>query len=125
MMREHRRPTRAPRRRALPVTPPPDEFAKLLRDTAPPAQTPEHLHRRRLADEIRAIFRRARPTDDEMIEITRLAEVVIDRVYNDKRVTQDEGERLYSDVKDYAECAALYGFALGFARAARALGDPA
>lgn len=128
MMREHRRPTRAPRRRALPLTTtetPPDAFAKLLRETAPPAPLPEVQQRRRLSDEIRAIFRRAQPTDDEMTEIARLAEIVVDRVYADKRVTQEEGDRIYSDVKDYAECASLYGFALGYARAARALRDPA
>lgn len=75
--------------------------------------------RRTLWDELLAIFRLRRPVDAELTEVSTLAEVAIDQVFAAHQLSAEQQEKRHGDVKDYAECAALYGYVLGYARAKR------
>jgi hypothetical protein len=65
---------------------------------------------RRLLD----LFREHRPTEEQLTQVSTIAEVAIDRVFSDHRLTEAQREERHGSVKDFAACAALYGYVLGY-----------
>lgn len=72
------------------------------------------LRRRGLWGQLRAIFRDSQPTEVELGQVSTLAEVAIDQVFQARDLGEGQQAALYGTVKDYAECAALYGYVLGY-----------
>ena len=73
------------------------------------------------------LFRHHRPTDDQLTQVSTLAEVAIDQVFSAYHLSPEECTERHTMVKDYAECAALYGYVLGYWQArqeAEALHQP-
>ncbi|HEY8600353.1 MAG TPA: hypothetical protein VIL85_18095 [Thermomicrobiales bacterium] len=60
------------------------------------------------------LFRHHRPTDDQLTQVSTLAEVAIDQVFSAYNLTEEQCDERHGMVKDYAECAALYGYVLGY-----------
>jgi hypothetical protein len=60
------------------------------------------------------LFRTHRPTDEQLAQVSTLAEVAIDQVFSAHRLTDAQRAERHGGVKDYAECAALYGYVLGY-----------
>lgn len=71
------------------------------------------------------LFRHHRPTDDQLVQVSTLAEVAIDQVFSAYNLSPEEVAERHGMVKDYAECAALYGYVLGYWQARQeALREP-
>ena len=70
--------------------------------------------------------RTSRPRS-RLTQVSTLAEVAIDRVFSAHRLTEQQCSERHGSVKDYAECAALYGYVLGYwqARQEAYCGTPA
>lgn len=97
-----------------------DEYDDLLARSL--AEQQEHSERarnkrRNLWDELLSIFRHRRPVEDELTEVSTIAEVAIDQVFSAHKLSEQQQIERHGDVKDYAECAALYGYVLGYQRA--------
>lgn len=75
----------------------------------------ELQERKRVWDGLLAIFRDRRPDDLELTQVSLIAEVAIDQVFSAHRIAGDDAVKLHPQVKDYAECASLYGFVMGMA----------
>ncbi len=60
------------------------------------------------------LFRHHRPTDDQLVQVSTLAEVAIDQVFSAYNLSPEQCTERHGMVKDYAECAALYGYVLGY-----------
>ncbi len=60
------------------------------------------------------LFRHHRPTDEQLVQVSTLAEVAIDQVFTAYNLDEEQCRERHSVVKDYAECAALYGYVLGY-----------
>jgi hypothetical protein len=60
------------------------------------------------------LFRHHRPTEDQLGQVSTLAEVAIDQVFSAYNLTEEQIRERHGMVKDYAECAALYGYVLGY-----------
>jgi hypothetical protein len=60
------------------------------------------------------LFRTHQPTEEQLTQVSTLAEVAIDRVFSAHRLTEAQCSERHGSVKDYAECAALYGYVLGY-----------
>lgn len=73
--------------------------------------------RARLWETLLATFRHRRPDAAEMAELATLAEVAIDQVFAAHHTSDSDQARQHGQVKDFADCAALYGYALGYRRA--------
>jgi len=73
------------------------------------------------------LFRTHEPTNEQLTQVSTLAEVAIDRVFTAHRLTEQQCGEQHGIVKDYAECAALYGYVLGYwqARQEAYCGTPA
>ena len=67
------------------------------------------------------LFRTHRPTDEQLMQVSTLAEVAIDQVFSAHRLTEAQRDERHGGVKDYAECAALYGYVLGYWQARQEL----
>lgn len=63
---------------------------------------------------LQRIFRDHRPSGAQLGQVATLAEVAVDQVFDSYQFTAAEREELFGSVKDYAECAGLYGFVLGY-----------
>jgi hypothetical protein len=72
------------------------------------------VRRQALWSRLLDLFRRHRPTDEQLRQVSTLAEVAIDQVFSAYRLTEEQQVERHGTVKDYAECAALYGFVLGY-----------
>lgn len=77
----------------------------------------ERLKRAALWEHLLGIFRRRRPDDDQLDEVSTLAVVAIEQVFGAHQLSEAEQDEVFTRVKDYAECAALYGYVLGYHRA--------
>jgi hypothetical protein len=60
------------------------------------------------------LFRHHRPTEDQLGQVSTIAEVAIDQVFSAYSLTEEQCRERHGLVKDYAECAALYGYVLGY-----------
>lgn len=60
------------------------------------------------------LFRHHRPTDEQLTQVSTLAEVAIDQVFSAYNLSEAQCDERHGQVKDYAECAALYGYVLGY-----------
>lgn len=67
------------------------------------------------------LFRDHRPTDEQLRQVSTLAEVAIDQVFSAHKLSEEQCQERHSEVKDYAECAALYGYVLGYWQARQEL----
>lgn len=97
----------------------PDEYDDMI---ARARQEEEHRQQARakrgsLWDQLLSIFRHRRPSEDELTEVSTLAAVAIDQVFSANQLSEAEQLEQFGAVKDYAECAALYGYVLGYHRA--------
>lgn len=72
------------------------------------------VRRQALWSRLLALFREHRPTAEQLQQVSTLAEVAIDQVFSAHHLTEAQREQRHGDVKDYAECAALYGYVLGY-----------
>ena len=71
------------------------------------------VRRQALWSRLHDLFRRHRPTEEQLGQVSTLAEVAIDQVFSAYRLTEEQQNERHGGVKDYAECAALYGYVLG------------
>ena len=67
------------------------------------------------------LFRHHRPTEDQLIQVSTLAEVAIDQVFSAYKLSEAQQLERHGGVKDFAECAALYGYVLGYWQARQEL----
>jgi len=72
------------------------------------------VRRKALWTRLLDLFREHRPTEEQLTQVSTLAEVAIDQVFSAHRLTEAQREERHGSVKDYAECAALYGYVLGY-----------
>ena len=72
------------------------------------------VRRQALYTRLHDLFRRHRPTDEQLGQVSTLAEVAIDQVFSAHRLSAEQQVERHGGVKDYAECAALYGYVLGY-----------
>lgn len=72
------------------------------------------VRRQALWTRLLGIFREHRPTNEQLEQVSTVAEVAIDQVFSAHRLTEAQREERHGGVKDYAECAALYGYVLGY-----------
>jgi hypothetical protein len=79
------------------------------------------VRRQALWTRLHDLFRRHRPTDDQLTQVSTLAEVAIDQVFSAYNLSEDQIRERHGLVKDYAECAALYGYVLGYWQARQEL----
>lgn len=75
------------------------------------------IQRQALWQRLTHIFRERRLTNEEMAQVATVAEVSIDKVFSAHRLSPAQQDDRHMIAKDHAECAALYGYALGYARA--------
>jgi hypothetical protein len=59
-------------------------------------------------------FRHHRPDEQQLTQVSTVAEVAIDQVFSAYNLTDEQCRTRHGQVKDYAECAALYGYVLGY-----------
>ena len=87
--------------------------------------TAEHadafVRRQALLARLLDLFRQHRPTSEQLELVSTLAEVAIDQVFAARQLTAAQREERHAGVKDYAECAALYGYVLGYWQARQEL----
>ncbi len=79
------------------------------------------VRRQALWSRLLGIFREHRPTNEQLEHVSTVAEVAIDQVFSSHRLTEAQREERHGGVKDYAECAALYGYVLGYWQARQEL----
>lgn len=72
------------------------------------------LRRQALWGRLLSLFRHHRPTEDQLVQVSALAEVAIDQVFAAYKLSEAQMVQRHGDVKDFAECAALYGYQLGY-----------
>ena len=94
-------------------------------EQTPRMRTADHadafVRRQALWARLLTLFREHRPTAEQLGQVSTLAEVAIDQVFSAHRLTKAQGEERHGAVKDYAECAALYGYVLGYWQARQEL----
>ena len=73
-----------------------------------------YVRRQALWTRLHDLFRRDRPTEEQLGQVTTVAEVAIDQVFGAYRLTEEQQAERHGVVKAYAECAALYGYVLGY-----------
>ncbi len=78
------------------------------------ARADAYVRRQALWSRLLDLFREHRPTEDQLVQVSTVAEVAIDRVFTDHRLTEAQREERHGSVKDFAACAALYGYVLGY-----------
>lgn len=79
------------------------------------------VRRQALWSRLLDLFRHHRPTGDQLGQVSTIAEVAIDQVFSAYSLTEEQCRERHGLVKDYAECAALYGYVLGFHQARQEL----
>ncbi len=70
------------------------------------------------------LFREQRPTPAQLAQVATLAEVAIEQVFSAHRLPEAQRDERHGQVRDYAACAALYGYVLGYGRARGDLTGP-
>lgn len=85
------------------------------------ARADAFVRRQALWSRLLLLFREHRPTDEQLTQVSTLAEVAIDQVFSAHRLTETQRAERHGEVKDYAECAALYGYVLGYWQARQEL----
>ncbi len=87
-------------------------------EQTPHTHTADHadafVRRQALWAQLLILFREHRPTAQQLGQVSTLAEVAIDQVFSAHRLTEAQREERHGSIKDYAECAALYGYVLGY-----------
>lgn len=89
------------------------------------------VRRQALWSRLLDLFRHHRPSEDQLTQVSTLAEVAIDQVFQAYHLSEAQQLERHGGVKDFAECAALYGYVLGYwqarqeMEAAQAAGVPA
>jgi hypothetical protein len=78
--------------------------------------TPYIPERSRLWNRLMAVFREEMPSDAALAEVSTLAEIAIDAVFDAHKIDRDHIDQRHGEVKDYADCAALYGYVMGLHR---------
>jgi hypothetical protein len=77
-----------------------------------------HLRRHALWARLLDLFRTARPGDEQLAQVATLAEVAMDQVCKSRRIDPQQAtaqqETILAYGRDFAECAALYGYVLGY-----------
>lgn len=73
-----------------------------------------YVRRQALWSRLHDLFRQHRPTEDQLGQVSTLAEVAIDQVFSAYNLNEEQIRERHGQVKDYAECAALYGYVLGY-----------
>lgn len=79
------------------------------------------VRRQALWARLLALFRHHRPTDEQLRQVSTVAEVAIDQVFSGHKLSEEQCQERHGEVKDYAECAALYGYVLGYWQARQEL----
>ena len=69
------------------------------------------------------LFRHHRPTEDQLSQVSTLAEVAIDQVFSAYQLSEAQQLERHRGVKDFAECAALYGYVLGYWQARQEMAE--
>lgn len=69
--------------------------------------------RRELWDRLLALFRHSRPDMDELALVTLVASLAGGQVFEARKTPPAEQDAIEEWAKDFAECAALYGYVLG------------
>lgn len=67
------------------------------------------------------LFRFHRPDEDQLAQVSTIAEVAIDQVFSAYKLSEAQMLERHGGVKDFAECAALYGYVLGYWQARQEL----
>lgn len=83
------------------------------------------LRRQSLWARLLDLFRHHRPTETQLLQVSTLAEVAIDQVFGAYRLTEAQQVERHGAVKDFAECAALYGYVLGYWQARQEMAERA
>lgn len=73
-----------------------------------------YIRRQAVWSALRNLFREERPTDQQLGQVSTLAEVAIDQVFAAYKLTEEQQIERHGTVKDYAECASLYGYVMGY-----------
>lgn len=73
----------------------------------------EFVKRQGVWQRLTDIFRRKRPDEAALTQVSLIATVAIDQVFDALHVDAAEQATLFPVVKDYAECAGLYGWVMG------------
>ncbi len=60
------------------------------------------------------LFREHRPDRAQLAQVATLAEVAIEQVFSAHRLPEAQRDERHGQVQDYAACAALYGYVLGY-----------
>lgn len=71
------------------------------------------LRRQAVHKQLLHSFRIDRPDDSALNRVSTVAEVAIDTVFAALGLSEEQQVILHQSVKDYAECASLYGYQLG------------
>jgi hypothetical protein len=79
------------------------------------------VRRQALWTRLLELFRHHRPTEDQLTQVSTLAEVAIDQVFSAYKLSEAQQLERHGNVKDFAECAALYGYVLGYWQARQEL----
>lgn len=80
-----------------------------------------YVQRQGIWTQLKSLFQRDRPTEAQLTQVSMVSEIAIEQVFGALRLTEVQREALYPTAKDYAECAALYGWQLGREQARREL----
>ncbi len=70
------------------------------------------------------LFREHRPDRAQLAQVATVAEVAIEQVFRAHRLPEAQRDERHGQVQDYAECAALYGYVLGYEQARGDLARP-
>lgn len=71
------------------------------------------LRRQAVWSRLLQVFKEHRPDEEALSLVSTLAEVSIDQVFGAYKLTPSQMVERHGAVKDFAECAALYGYVLG------------
>jgi hypothetical protein len=81
------------------------------------AATAAQRQRQECWDELCGLFRQPGLDTDALTRVGTIAQVAIDQVFGARHVEAGAAQGVFDQVFDYAECSALYGYALGMADA--------
>ncbi len=79
------------------------------------------IRRQALWSRLLDLFKHHRPDEATLAQVSLLAEVAIDQVFSAYRLTEAQQLERHGAVKDFAECASLYGYVLGYHQARQEL----
>lgn len=91
-----------------------DERTQDRHERTTAASADAFVRRQAVWNRLLELFREHRPTAEQLMQVSTLAEVAIDRVFSAHGLTPEECDERHAAIKDYAECAALYGYVIGY-----------